>query len=446
MLRGSIDVQSEVGQGTVVTVRLPLSRMPGTDTPVTTPSSDPSIDGGSQDDSIRVLQADYQTTTVCLYAFDHPGYTAGATEAGQAIKHYLENWFGLETSSLSYLTLTDLIVVDEKDFANSVTDNTSGLPTVVLCSYSTRSQTASLQKTPAVVEFVSKPFGPRKLAKALRSCLDKAREFSLGLTPVIRFSGQESSLDSKADTAIPELEHLTLETDDEMRPLSVLSNGVVTASESTNAQMAIDSCSSSNGTSGEVTVTDAQDFPFPDQDSVEEEVKSPESPRGTSWRSLGDLTRQDSRRPPLLSRMTEPSYKTPFPDSLAVTKHGEMATFEVDPPPTETAAAKANFLNENNRTSLTASNMALHNQTEPIEPLQAQSPAREKRPPRLLLVDDNKINLRLLETYMRKRKYNDVDSAENGQQAVQAAEAHGKGYDIIFMGKSSTNNAEHYLI
>jgi CheY-like chemotaxis protein len=53
--------------------------------------------------------------------------------------------------------------------------------------------------------------------------------------------------------------------------------------------------------------------------------------------------------------------------------------------------------------------------------------------PRLLLVDDNKINLRLLRTYMRRRKYPVVDEAENGLEAVDAVQNHEEGYDIIFM-------------
>ena len=69
MLRGTIDVQSEVGKGTEVTIRVPLSRVPGTNTPSSTPSTDASIDGGSPDDSMGVLQADYQATTFGLYAF-----------------------------------------------------------------------------------------------------------------------------------------------------------------------------------------------------------------------------------------------------------------------------------------------------------------------------------------------------------------------------------------
>lgn len=61
-------------------------------------------------------------------------------------------------------------------------------------------------------------------------------------------------------------------------------------------------------------------------------------------------------------------------------------------------------------------------------------PEAAKQTPMLLLVDDNNINLQLLETYMRKRKYQHVDSATDGLLAVKAASCHPSGYDIIFMG------------
>jgi CheY-like chemotaxis protein len=54
--------------------------------------------------------------------------------------------------------------------------------------------------------------------------------------------------------------------------------------------------------------------------------------------------------------------------------------------------------------------------------------------PRLLLVDDNKINLNLLRMYMIKRKYKHVKEAENGQEAVNAVQLAPDGYfNIIFM-------------
>ena len=57
--------------------------------------------------------------------------------------------------------------------------------------------------------------------------------------------------------------------------------------------------------------------------------------------------------------------------------------------------------------------------------------------PRVLLVDDNLINLRFLETFVNKRKPNcDYDCAEDGLQAVEAAERHESGYSLVFMDLS----------
>ena len=360
--------------------------------------------------------------------------------------------------SFSEMTSKDLIVVDEKDLAELVTQNATHLPTVVICSNTTRSQAASRQNMPAVTEYVSKPFGPRKLAKAFRLCLDKARDYQLGRTPVITCSrGEPGFSELKGNDTMPDLEHLTLETEDVLRPLDVQTNGIVMAAESANAQMAIDrwATDSANGTSGDVTVTDGSNFPFPDQSQHNElgthrSETSPTSPRSpqnenVAWsgRPMGDLVRRDSRRPPLISRMTEPAVKSPFAHSAdiafqgssAVTKHGEKAVLGTEALVKDTA--KAQVSDRTNSPSLSTSNIALYNNETLNNTPQAQSPKQEKRPPKLLLVDDNKINLRLLETCMRKRKYKLVDSAENGQLAVQAFESYEPGYDIIFMGEYS---------
>ena len=447
MLKGSIDVQSEVGKGTEVTIRLPLSRLPGTTTPVSTPST--VTTDGSSGDSMEALQADYSDVTVALHGFDDHKDESGCNVSGRALKSCIESWFGLNTvSHLSSQDSVDLVVVDEKNIPY-VLKHDHNLPTIVLCSNATRSQTASRhhpphQHTPTIMEFVSKPVGPHKLAKALRICLDRAKSFKSGLAPPITFSDEESPIESEADTIVPELENLTLETEAGMQSLQVKTNGVVTASDSNNAQMAIDNLSS-EATSGEVKADDSQDFPFPNQDGMADgEIKdekpekantpSPQDPSPRD-RPIGDLTRQDSRRPPLVSRMTEPLTGKTFRSLSAFTNYAE--TYVVRPPE-NLAAAKRDLLPEQTIASLTASNMARHNgETTVSTTPPGLYPEREKRPPRLLLVDDNKINLRLLETYMRKRKYKFVDSAENGQLAVQAAEAHEHGYDIIFMGEYS---------
>ena len=452
MLRGSVDVQSEVGKGTEVTIRLPLSRLPGTTTPVSTPST--VTTDGSASDSIDVLHAEYSDATVGLHGFDVQGNDSACNLSGQVLRRCIEDWFRLRsTSSSSDDASIDLLIVDEKNIPH-VLKHDHNLPTIVLCSNTTRSQTesqhhASRQATPTVMDFVSKPVGPHKLAKALRICLDKAKSIRTGLAPTTTLPDDESPMESsEADTIVPELETLTLETEVGSQPLQVQTNGVLTASESENALMAIDS-SSSEPNSGEAKATDGQDFPFPIQDGVTgagldatagSNEKSPRRAHHPLDRPKDGLTRRDSRRPPLVSRMTEPLIKIPFRSLSAFDVYGE--TYAVRPPPESIAAARKDLLPVQAVSSLTTSNVALYNgeipnsTTPPILP-----PDRENRPPRLLLVDDNKINLRLLETYMRKRKYKYVDSAENGQLAVQAAELQQHGYDIIFMGGSVSSSS-----
>jgi len=62
-----------------------------------------------------------------------------------------------------------------------------------------------------------------------------------------------------------------------------------------------------------------------------------------------------------------------------------------------------------------------------------QSSTRQK--PSVLLVEDNAINLKLLQTFVNKHGVKDIQTAENGRAAINAVEQHVEGFDIIFMGK-----------
>ena len=66
-----------------------------------------------------------------------------------------------------------------------------------------------------------------------------------------------------------------------------------------------------------------------------------------------------------------------------------------------------------------------------------ESTAKLERTPKILVVDDNFINLNLMLTFLRKRRLQYLESAENGQLAVDAVERMPGGYDLIFMGKLS---------
>jgi CheY-like chemotaxis protein len=68
-------------------------------------------------------------------------------------------------------------------------------------------------------------------------------------------------------------------------------------------------------------------------------------------------------------------------------------------------------------------------------PAIVDTPTSQERP-RILVVDDNLINLKLLATYLKKRNVPVLDTAEDGQTAVTLVERMSGGYDIIFMDMS----------
>ena len=422
MLRGTIDVQSEVGVGTEVTIHIPLSRVPGANTPVTTPSS---AAGCMGDDSISALAGSYQDSTIALYGFELKELSAGSV-----LRRYIEDWFSLRTVSAGATsTSPDIIVVDEVALLPLLQQDHASIPILVLCNTTTRTQMPNNQYESTIMEFLSKPFGPYKLAKALRICLDQASELKRGpstssLPTIVDAVGANMTI------PMPNMKHLTLEVGEDKAPIEVQTNEVVTASDSHNAQMALEN-TSPNPTSDSRTETGGNGFPFPRQDS--EKVFEDNQ---TSGSLQGDFINSGARRPGLRTRITEPITKvilSPTPDER---KTSMLAALADHPQPQSIAAAKAALL-ECEPFSLTASNIALINgDTAAFPPSpKATSPKHVKRPPRLLLVDDNKINLRLLETCMKKRNYQFVDTAENGQLAVQASEVHEEGYDIIFMGR-----------
>ncbi|KAJ5162206.1 hypothetical protein N7492_007598 [Penicillium capsulatum] len=69
----------------------------------------------------------------------------------------------------------------------------------------------------------------------------------------------------------------------------------------------------------------------------------------------------------------------------------------------------------------------------PLPPPLSDNAIDSTRLARVLVVDDNRINVNLMMTFMKKRKLTELHSAENGKLAVEAVEQMTKGYDIIFM-------------
>lgn len=63
-------------------------------------------------------------------------------------------------------------------------------------------------------------------------------------------------------------------------------------------------------------------------------------------------------------------------------------------------------------------------------------PKSTVKQPRILCVDDNSINLRLLKTFMEKLNFKSITSAENGGLAFEAVRCQKESFDLIFMGRA----------
>lgn len=433
MLGGSIGIRSEVGKGTEVTIRLPLMRVSATDSSDSTPTMVASTEG-LQDDSVTALQAEYPNKTVALY-----GVTNG-TKTGEVLKQYITNWFGLEIISDSSTPLSaDIILVDVKQFPSLLNTEFVAASVIVLCDNSTRySRKASLANGAIAVEFVSKPYGPYKLAKALRLCLDKAKDISSVLRPTVAVP-EQSPMITNARTIDPGLQALTPESENAFARAFMQMNIQAAAPE----RMAFSRQSTAPENKRPAMAGEA--VPFPARGKETQEING----HNNNGLDRANLTKLKARRPNLMRRATEPSRFTslieipvsPFP-LLATTKEG-ITVETLDPAYSGVTTPRVAVYPQEKRlvspfpTPVTIkegitvetpdhAHPGITSCTVAVEP-------QKKRPPRILVVDDNSINLRLLQTYTRKRKYKLVDSAVNGQLALEAAKRHPEGYDIIFM-------------
>lgn len=361
MLDGTIAIRSQIGQGTEVKICIPMMRAPRTESVSTATSATTET---SHDDPIQALRDDYPGKTASLHGLDQ------GTETSRVLKNYISRWFGFEIISQWPISRpVDIIIVDESIFSDLLETNSVASSVIVLCSNVSRfNQKGSYAGGSIPVEFMSRPFGPYKLAKALRLCLEKAKKPSTAQGPLyLRFA------------------------DDERLPARAGPQGGAPLSASINPRIVIDAQFSKAPV--ENGAIHSQEFPFPYQENVTQisDVNSPAA------QIQHDVTQSGSERPKIKHRFTEPIIRGPYSWTVPFSEV-PLSTPRLKPASPPVALVK------------------------------------EKHPPRLLLVDDNLINLRLLETYMRKRKLKFVDSAQNGLLAVQATERNPDGYDIIFMG------------
>lgn len=360
ILGGNIDIRSKLGEGTTAQVSLPLMRPPaGSESTQSTPHSTGTV--AVRDESVQILRNEAAGCAVAIHGHSKGKLmSASSREYAKVLAGYVRDWYGIGVCDWADRGQANVLIIEERDVFDILHDESKaglggGPALIVLCSNATRHSEAEADRSDSemkgVFEYLSKPCGPYKLARALRICLGRMQ--LLHYTHVPEFEG---SLASTGGEAFKELILPGLGAEEASNP--VQANETLSASQITrNAQMAINNRLAVEKHSG-------SEFPFPSAKSSM--VASPLSP---------DVQN--------LSKWIE---ATPGVSLL--------------PDPRDSA-------------------------------------------PRILLVDDNKINLQLLQTFMHKRKYNFVDSAEDGNVAVNAVKAAKKPYEVIFMGKQYLQRLEY---
>ncbi|KAI9871972.1 MAG: hypothetical protein M1830_002208, partial [Pleopsidium flavum] len=381
MLGGNISVKSHVGKGTQVRVSLPLIKgVPKNESLASNPKVVTSL-SQEQDDSIKILQRLAHGKTIALLGFNSKeGASARSSFIGETLAKYVTEWFGLtQVSTWSSSSQADILIADEIDMPAMLAHgpkfpgSLKGPLLVILCSNATQyGQTAVYADGGGVIEFVSKPVGPYKLAKALHLCLSRADEAKKAReehrSPDT--NSKSNTRDSASDDASNTLDATIDREKNESAPMTIREKGVA------------------------------------------------------YLKGEGDNDDLSTNK-----RVPPETDQSGFSSPLA----GLGAVHSVD--------------DSSNSNTLTSKNQALPTSTAPLSQdsestvsAKRRSPSTTEqgslnRSPRVLLVDDNSINLRLLDTFMKKRKYKLVESADNGLLAVQAVER-SEPYDIIFMDLS----------
>jgi len=384
MLNGDITIQSTKDVGTHVTVVLPMSqRTPNTSTPGSTPSSAGTIER-IKDDSLIVVQQKARGRAVMLFPLTTSDNVR--QKLRDAVALYLRDWFHFTLLEKSNSALQpDVVIAHEmhvpeliKAFPQSI-DDTHGPMFVVLCTPNSRRSDKRVFYKSSNVEVLCHPFGPYKLAKSLRRCLEKIERREVTEIPHERNKtecavGREEQQVESVTTVVEQVT-LTNPEDPNISDVHIIKQGPVLANEeSVHAQIVIDNTQVSDMRG---LADQAREFPFPEQHQT---ISIPSSlDDGTVSPSLID----SENRPPLESR------RTISPTCPEMNSHVAAGT-----PATPTSGVGA------------------------IAAASSGEKLASPRSPRLLLVDDNKVNLRLLQTYLRKRNYTDIFTAEDGAQAV----------------------------
>ncbi|KAK6003269.1 hypothetical protein QM012_001114 [Aureobasidium pullulans] len=342
MMNGEIEVRSEVNHGTEVTVKIPMKRA----------SSHVPRDGFHRpnEDDIQILRTISPRPRIVNFQQEKvPNDTPQKQEGYQMQKHALaaciNGWYKIDAlDDWDMVTKPDIILVDDIHLLD-ITKHLKLLEdfdAVVVILSSDRSRTTAISRnvTYPKLHVMPKPFGPFKLAKALKQALDKRGPLC----------------GTKSDSAA--LEEII--SAPELKQLSPALRRTPSYSQKLSQSMKKPSSEGS--------------FPFPSM------LVTPSPPSPTP--SIPGTTPQIEVSGTYHRRLK--TLDVPMSDQEPLKKHHELLR----------------------------SHSEGHKERVHCKPTK----------PKILLVDDNEVNLKLLQTFFVRRGFTDMRVARDGGEAVKAYE------------------------
>ncbi|THW76237.1 hypothetical protein D6D19_03321 [Aureobasidium pullulans] len=367
MMHGEIEVQSEVNHGTTVTVEIPMKRAG---------SQDPK-DGFHRpnEDDIQALRTVEPRPRIANFQQDVlPEDTPQKREGYQMQKHALaaciNGWYKVDDlDDWDLKTIPDIVLVDDVHLLairkHLETLEKFDAVVVVLCSDRSRTTAISRLVEYPKLHVMAKPFGPFKLAKALKHALDKRMpDANPDVPSIIEEMGP-----------LPELK----QSSPILRPANSYSQDLSKRFRARKTSL------SSNPAS----------FPFPSMDPSSSSSRGPSTP-GPATPSIPTTTSQVE---------------------VSGTHHRRLQTLDVP------SAQQQPMEKHDELVRSRSEGHIAHSQHKPSKP-------------RILLVDDNEVNLKLLQTCFVRRDYKDIRLARDGSDAVRIYEdalRHMSPFHMVFM-------------
>lgn len=381
MMGGTVEFKSSIGKGTIASVKLPLQRPTSRrnsmlETPDSTDSERATIAPSS---SHSIQQVDSSPVSISLYG----SLNINNTDLRRTFAMYMTDWFHLShIVPWRDATMVSLIVDDLEAFLHECC-TLKVQPPAILALYEPQhghhlaSIASRIHTDMVAVQYVSIPIGPHKLAKAIKVVTERYR----------KITAHESELFlSQGDVGTP-------------TSARTLSQRLETNSSYRTSE------NGSNST---------------------RDTASQRDPRGSGMIDFADPLTQPSTQTSNSICSGNQTDGFPFPS--------QSPRQDVHLSDTTDAILRLPAQSTGNPRVTPSSRSGAEDAAKSLQQISLLSMAE----PRILIVDDNAINLRLLETYLRKKRgYTNLVKAANGQEAVDAfvtaAASTSSQLELIFM-------------